>query len=232
MTRVSWSALPPMARERLVGWHRDGRAADGFYQARDPRRRLVKCLALGGGGAAVATAIAVALAPGPAIGFAIVAFVALELWAWTATLVLELRRRAASEVKPFAVVTPIEVVLVEYDTTPVVGAALDEVTELARIHADGGALRYVFRGPQPIELIVAGGAEQAALDGVLDAARRLKGDDAAKRDLRARAGVLPGGAGEAAGLDAGRPFSEFWLLVAGLNCLAVIVAIVAGRVLS
>jgi hypothetical protein len=110
---------------------------------------------------------------------------------YVAIALLELARRAKSRLRPFMLISPVEIICGDYDHGMLIRRRLDEASGF-RLYTSKSKLHYefIFEGDQ-VDIVPPNPAAASSLDAVLELARRLKNDESAKSQARAQYGFLP-----------------------------------------
>jgi len=232
MEVIAYSRLSGEVRDRLLHLRPQGGPAPNiFFRLDDHRSHLWISLLVVGAIAAWLSSITfqerLFLTPAQAtlVGAAAAIVAALAAVHCLVTLV-EILRRQGSRLRPFTLITPIEIITADYDHGMIVRRRLSDATDfkLAREFDSGSGLRYsgtrynFLFGWDQVSLLVRDSTLQQALDAVLDEARGLAGDEQARAAARTRYQLLPDGLGDTIrqrplivpNRPLSRPFSGTW----------------------
>lgn len=247
MDMIAFRALPAPARERLLRCRNMAVRSDSgmFLQSQDNPQWLWLGFVVTG---AIAFASGAALisywASEPArtpddelIAGVVLVLLTIPASAYCIVCLLELVRRGASQLRPFALVSPVEIIEADYDHGMITRHRLDQATDFNIVQEYGSGqrykgLRYTFVfGKGGFSLLLKDRAGAEALDAVLAKARALRGDEQGKAAARAQLAVLPEmpASGAKSNRPFTRPFSVFWLGVLAVYLLAAVALFVIGQ---
>jgi hypothetical protein len=171
-------------------------------------------------------------------GAAVLVVVSAPAAVWIGVAVHELVLRGRSRLRPFVLVTPVELFRVDYQHGVVIARALadassfDCVRQYNQRQVYTGTL-YRFRFDKALFAVnCRDQAAMAALDGVLARARALKTDDTARARAHEQYRLLPPSPPTGADQRFARPFSPPWQTVMAFYGLAFFIVIFGAIIIS
>jgi hypothetical protein len=247
MSLIAACTVPPSTYERLAQWCKSGQGEPGYFFRPQARPKLLMLLWLIAGVLGLGSGLlAFALLSDPATSAAdrtpaivILAAVTAPSSLYFLVTSLELARASRSRLRPFTLISPVEIVAGDYDHGMLRLYRLSDATEFSTVHEYGfgqryKGLRYKFTFPSgAFSLLVPNRRDEGMLDAVLAEARHLRNDPHAKKVASGTYAIFPDGAETSAKPSfAGgiwRPFSEFWIGVGAIYLIGFAVLLLFSR---
>jgi hypothetical protein len=240
MEPVPGHALSEKARSRLVKLCANPGAEPGvFFRSEEHRPRLIVASLIAGAIGLVSALLTVAellntRSSSSSKTMAIAAFILITLPAilYFFVVTVELIRSQGSRLRPFTLISPVEIIEGDYDYGVFCRYRLSDVTDFSTVHEYGFAqrykgLRYKFAFPVgAFSVLLSDRHELATLDAVLSEARSLRDDEPAKTAAFAKYSIFsePGTSQRMAQSQGprlfSRPFSALWIGVGALYMVA------------